>query len=72
MSTKYVWDMSQKLFNHRWMFFRGMPNFLKFCLLASGHYFRVGTLSEYPHRLLERLLTFRGSEGSIDVVLCTT
>ena len=25
---RYVWDLSQKLFNHRWMFFRGMPNFL--------------------------------------------
>ena len=22
---KYVWDPWQKLFNHRWMFFRGMP-----------------------------------------------
>ena len=24
---KYVWDLSQRLFNHRWKFFRGMPNF---------------------------------------------
>ena len=24
---KYVWDPSQNLFNHCWMFFRGMPNF---------------------------------------------
>ena len=23
---KYKWDLSQKIFNHRWMFFRGMPN----------------------------------------------
>ena len=27
---KYVWNLSQKLINHRWMFFRGMPNFLSF------------------------------------------
>ena len=25
---KYVWDSSQNLFNHHWMFFCGMPNFL--------------------------------------------
>ena len=25
---KYVWDPSQNLFNHCWIFFRGMPNFL--------------------------------------------
>ena len=24
---RYVWDPSQKLFNHRWMFFREMPQF---------------------------------------------
>ena len=25
---KYVWDLSQKLFHHRWMFFHRMPSFL--------------------------------------------
>ena len=35
------------------------------CLLASGHYFQAGTFSGSPHRSLDRLLTFRGSEGSM-------
>ena len=37
-------------------------------LLEYGHCFRAG---ESPHRSLDRLLTFRGSEGSNDVVLCS-
>ena len=109
---RYVWDLSQKLFNHRWMFFHGMPNFLSsmgrtpwyrttrcFCfmvqwhridltfvgsspsadtcgatwmfslsscvwpLLSSGHFF-----PGLPHRSLDCQLTFRGSEGSSNVV----
>ena len=41
------------------------------CLLASGHWFRAGAFFGSSYRSLDRLLTFRGSEGSSDVVLCT-
>ena len=49
---KYVWDPLQKLFNHRWMFFRGMPNFLSSvgrtpwyrttrCFCFTVHWYRI-------------------------------
>ena len=113
---RYVWDPSQKFFNHRWMFFREMPNqvpqfsgtnsvvqnnalLLLHGAMASNRLDIRGllTISRYmwcyldiflvflglaiafertlfpslPHRTLDRQLTFRGSEGSSDVVLCT-
>ena len=113
---RYVWDLSQKLFNHRWMFFHGMPNFLSsmgrtpwyrttrcFCFMVQWHridltfvgsspsadtcgatdtcvcgvllvFLRLAIAFEralfpgLPHRSLDCQLTFRGSEGSSNVV----
>ena len=62
MSTRSK-PFSLKFFNHSWMFFRAMPNFLS----ASG---TLWCLAYIPTSCID-LYRFRGSEGSVDLVLCT-
>ena len=65
---KDEWDPSQKLYNHHWMFFHWMANFLSGTNSMVSSIQNNVVLSGSPHWLLDRLLvTFCGSEGSSNV-----
>ena len=55
---KYVWDPSHKLFNHLWMSFRGMPNFLSSLVSNRPDICGLLTISRYMWCYLDVLLVF--------------